>query len=100
MGDVFILVYNVHVPLASEFGCPSSGVGCDVTLVFLPLLPLTVTSKWKESRDRRTNMAKRRTCVIGNPRILQIRFVWSESGFSFGNSARKSSLDRRGAPLS
>jgi hypothetical protein len=35
MGDVFILVYNFHVPLALKVGCPSSGVGCDIVLVFI-----------------------------------------------------------------
>jgi hypothetical protein len=35
MGDVFILVCNLHVPLALKVGCPSSGVGCDVALVFI-----------------------------------------------------------------
>jgi hypothetical protein len=35
MGDVFILVYNFHVPLALKVGCPSSGVGCDVASVFI-----------------------------------------------------------------
>jgi hypothetical protein len=34
MDDVFILVYNFHVPLALKVGCPSSGVGCDIVLVF------------------------------------------------------------------
>jgi hypothetical protein len=28
-------VYNVHVPLGLKVGCPSSGVGCDVALVFI-----------------------------------------------------------------
>jgi hypothetical protein len=35
MGDVFILVYNFHVPLALKIGCPSSNVSCDVALVFI-----------------------------------------------------------------
>jgi hypothetical protein len=35
MGDVFIFVYNFHVPLALKVGCPSSGVGCDIALVFI-----------------------------------------------------------------
>jgi hypothetical protein len=35
MGDVFILVYNFHVPLALKVSCPSSGVGCDIALVFI-----------------------------------------------------------------
>jgi hypothetical protein len=35
MGDVFILVYNFHVPLALKVGCPSSDVGCDVPLVLI-----------------------------------------------------------------
>jgi hypothetical protein len=35
MGDVFILVYNFHVPLALKVGCPSSGAGCDIVLVFI-----------------------------------------------------------------
>jgi hypothetical protein len=35
MGDVFILVYNFHVPLALKVGCPSSGAGCDMALVFI-----------------------------------------------------------------
>jgi hypothetical protein len=35
MGDVFILVYNFHVPLALKVRCPSSGVGCDIPLVFI-----------------------------------------------------------------
>jgi hypothetical protein len=33
MGDVFICVYNFHVPLALKVGCPSSGFGCDIALV-------------------------------------------------------------------
>jgi hypothetical protein len=33
--DGFILVYNFHVPLALKVVCPSSGVGCDVALVFI-----------------------------------------------------------------
>jgi hypothetical protein len=37
MGDVFILVYNFHVPSALKVGCPSSGVGCDIALVFILL---------------------------------------------------------------
>jgi hypothetical protein len=28
-------VYNLHVPLGFKVGCASSGVGCDVTLVFI-----------------------------------------------------------------
>jgi hypothetical protein len=32
MGDVFILVYNFHVPLALKVDCPSSG---DIALVFI-----------------------------------------------------------------
>jgi hypothetical protein len=35
MGDVFILVYNFHVPLALKIGCPASGAGCDRALVFI-----------------------------------------------------------------
>jgi hypothetical protein len=35
MGDIFILVYNFHVPLALKVGCSSSGVGCDIALVFI-----------------------------------------------------------------
>jgi hypothetical protein len=35
MGDVFIFVYNFHVPLALKTSCPSSGVGCDIALVFI-----------------------------------------------------------------
>jgi hypothetical protein len=35
MGDVFILVYNFHVLLALKVGCPSSGVSCDIALVFI-----------------------------------------------------------------
>jgi hypothetical protein len=34
MGDVFILVCNFHVPLALQVGCPSSGAGCDIAVVF------------------------------------------------------------------
>jgi hypothetical protein len=30
MGDVFILMYNFHVPLTLKVGCSSSGVGCDI----------------------------------------------------------------------
>jgi hypothetical protein len=37
MGDVFILVYNFHVPLASKIGCPSSVVGCDICGLYLPV---------------------------------------------------------------
>jgi hypothetical protein len=32
MGDVFILVYNFHVPLCFKVGCPSSDVSCDIAL--------------------------------------------------------------------
>jgi hypothetical protein len=35
MGDVFILLYNFYVPLALKVSCPSSGVGCDIALVFI-----------------------------------------------------------------
>jgi hypothetical protein len=35
MGNVFILVYNFHVPLALKVGYQSSGVGCDIALVFI-----------------------------------------------------------------
>jgi hypothetical protein len=35
MGNVFILVYNFHVPLALKVGCPSSCVGCDIALAFI-----------------------------------------------------------------
>jgi hypothetical protein len=35
MGDVFMLVCNFHVPLGFKVGSPYSGVGCDVTLVFI-----------------------------------------------------------------
>jgi hypothetical protein len=35
LGDVFILVCNFHVPLALKVGCPSSGVGCHIALVFI-----------------------------------------------------------------
>jgi hypothetical protein len=35
MDDVFILVYNFHVPLALKVGCPSSGVGCVIALAFI-----------------------------------------------------------------
>jgi hypothetical protein len=35
MGDVFILVYNFHVPLSLKVGCLSSGVSCDIALVFI-----------------------------------------------------------------
>jgi hypothetical protein len=35
MGEVFILVYNFHVPLALKVGCPSNGVGCDIALAFI-----------------------------------------------------------------
>jgi hypothetical protein len=37
MDDVFILVCNFHVPLALKVGCPYSGVGCDIALVFVYL---------------------------------------------------------------
>jgi hypothetical protein len=37
MGDVFILGCIFHVPLGFKVGCPSSGVGCDVALVFIVL---------------------------------------------------------------
>jgi hypothetical protein len=35
MDDAFISVYNFRVPLALKIGCPSSGVGCDIALVFI-----------------------------------------------------------------
>jgi hypothetical protein len=35
MSDVFILVYNFHVPLALKVGRPCSGVGCVIVLVFI-----------------------------------------------------------------
>jgi hypothetical protein len=35
MGDVFTLVCNFHVPLDLNDGCPSSGAGCDIALVFI-----------------------------------------------------------------
>jgi hypothetical protein len=35
MSDVFSLVCNFHVPLALKVGCPSSGSGCDIALVFI-----------------------------------------------------------------
>jgi hypothetical protein len=35
MGDVVILVYNFHVRLVLKVGCPSSGVCCDIALVFI-----------------------------------------------------------------
>jgi hypothetical protein len=35
MSNVFILVYNFHVPLALKAGCPSSGVSCDIALAFI-----------------------------------------------------------------
>jgi hypothetical protein len=35
MGDVSILVYNFHVPLALKVGSALSGVGCDIALVFI-----------------------------------------------------------------
>jgi hypothetical protein len=35
MGDVSILVCNFHVPLGFKVGSASSGVGCDVALVFI-----------------------------------------------------------------
>jgi hypothetical protein len=35
MGDVFILVYNFHVPLALKVAWPSSGVGCDIASGFI-----------------------------------------------------------------
>jgi hypothetical protein len=35
MGDVFILVCNFRVPLVLKVDCPSSGVSCDVALVFI-----------------------------------------------------------------
>jgi hypothetical protein len=37
MGDVFTLVCNFHVPLGFKVGCPPSGVGCDIALVFIIL---------------------------------------------------------------
>jgi hypothetical protein len=30
MGEIFIFVYNFHVPLALKIRCPSSGVGYSV----------------------------------------------------------------------
>jgi hypothetical protein len=42
MGDVFILVYNFHVPLALKVGCPSSGAGCDIALAYLPVCCLAL----------------------------------------------------------
>jgi hypothetical protein len=35
MSDVFILVYNFHVPLVLKVGSPFSGVGCDIAFVFI-----------------------------------------------------------------
>jgi hypothetical protein len=35
MDDVFIFVYNFHVPLPLKVGCASSGVGCDAALVYI-----------------------------------------------------------------
>jgi hypothetical protein len=35
MGDVFILVYNFHVPLDLKVCCPFSGAGYDIALVFI-----------------------------------------------------------------
>jgi hypothetical protein len=35
MGDFVILVYNFHVPLALKVGYSSSGVGCDIVVLFL-----------------------------------------------------------------
>jgi hypothetical protein len=35
IGDVFILVYNFHVPLALKVSSPSSGAGCDIALGFI-----------------------------------------------------------------
>jgi hypothetical protein len=35
MGDVFILVYSFHVPLALNVDCPYTGVGCDIALIFM-----------------------------------------------------------------
>jgi hypothetical protein len=37
LGDVFILMYNFHVPLSLKFGCPYSGAGYDIALVFMSL---------------------------------------------------------------
>jgi hypothetical protein len=35
MGDVFILVYNFHVPLSLKVCCSYSGDGCGIALVFI-----------------------------------------------------------------
>jgi hypothetical protein len=35
MGDVFVLMYNFHVPLALKAGRPCSGVSCVIALVFI-----------------------------------------------------------------
>jgi hypothetical protein len=35
MGDVFILMYTFHVPLALKVACRSCGVGSDIALVFI-----------------------------------------------------------------